>query len=113
MQPPSLPLTAIGRYQVRAKLGSGAFGTVYHGYDPQLDRAVALKLLHPEALASPQTAERFQREARAAADTPPGARRPARGHLPEGHSQEAGGPICRRRRDGCGIAGEARRPGAA
>jgi formylglycine-generating enzyme required for sulfatase activity len=57
----------IGRYQVRAKLGSGAFGTVYRAYDPQLDRDVALKILHPEALDSPKAVERFQREARAAA----------------------------------------------
>jgi formylglycine-generating enzyme required for sulfatase activity len=57
----------IGRYQVRAKLGSGAFGTVYRSYDPQLDREVALKVLHPDALTSPQAVERFQREARAAA----------------------------------------------
>src|SRR5206468_2108278 len=40
---------------------------VYRAYDPQLDREVALKVLRPEALASPQAVERFQREARAAA----------------------------------------------
>jgi TPR repeat protein/serine/threonine protein kinase len=57
----------IGRYQVRAKLGAGAFGTVYRAYDPQLDREVALKVLKPEALDTPQAVERFQREARAAA----------------------------------------------
>jgi formylglycine-generating enzyme required for sulfatase activity len=57
----------IGRYQVRAKLGSGAFGTVYRAYDPQLDRDIALKILHPNALDSPKAVERFQREARTAA----------------------------------------------
>jgi len=61
------PLAVIGRYQVREKLGSGAFGTVYRAYDPQLEREIALKVLRPEALASPQAVERFQREARAAA----------------------------------------------
>ena len=60
-------LTTVGRYQKRGILGSGAFGTVYRAYDPQLDREVALKLLKPEALSSPQAVERFQREARAAA----------------------------------------------
>ena len=61
------PPQVIGRYQVREKLGSGAFGTVYRAYDPQLDREVAVKVLRPEALASPQAVERFKREARAAA----------------------------------------------
>src|SRR3954447_20110767 len=61
------PPLVVGRYQVREKLGSGAFGTVYRAYDPQLDREVALKVLRPEALASPQAVERFKREARAAA----------------------------------------------
>jgi serine/threonine protein kinase len=61
------PPAVIGRYQVWEKLGSGAFGTVYRAYDPQLEREVALKVLRPEALSSPQAVERFQREARAAA----------------------------------------------
>ena len=61
-----LPKT-VGRYQIRAKLGAGAFGTVYRAYDPQLDREVALKLLNPDTLSSQQAVERFQREARAAA----------------------------------------------
>jgi TPR repeat protein/tRNA A-37 threonylcarbamoyl transferase component Bud32 len=60
-------VTRIGRYEVRAKLGSGAFGTVYRAYDPQLQREIALKVLRPEALASPRAVERFRREARAAA----------------------------------------------
>jgi len=61
------PAVLIGRYQVCEKLGSGAFGTVYRAYDPQLDREVALKVLRPEALTSKQAVERFQREARTAA----------------------------------------------
>jgi len=61
------PQAVIGRYQVREKLGSGAFGSVYRAYDPQLDREIALKILRPEALSSPLAVERFRREARAAA----------------------------------------------
>src|SRR5205823_14764770 len=63
----SAPTPVVGRYEVREMLGAGAFGTVYRAYDPQLDREVALKVLRPEALDSPQAVQRFRREARAAA----------------------------------------------
>lgn len=36
---------AFGRYQVLARVGQGAMGTVFAAYDPQLDRRIALKLL--------------------------------------------------------------------
>jgi serine/threonine protein kinase len=58
---------AIGRYQVRRRLGSGAFGAVYHAYDPQLDRDVALKVPHPGLLTNARAIDRFLREARSAA----------------------------------------------
>lgn len=56
----------IGRYEVRAVLGEGAFGRVYHAFDPQLHRDVAIKVPHAGAL-TPDLRERFLREARAAA----------------------------------------------
>src|SRR5262249_53049239 len=59
--------TCIGRYEVRAKLGAGAFGTVYRAFDPNLEREVALKVLRTETLDSPEEVERFRREARAVA----------------------------------------------
>lgn len=34
----------IGKYKIRGILGQGAFGKVYRGYDPQLDREVAIKV---------------------------------------------------------------------
>lgn len=64
--PHALP-RQIGRFQVRAWLGTGAFGTVYRAYDPQLDREVALKVPLPGTLDDPARRERFLREARAAA----------------------------------------------
>ncbi len=42
---PVLP-QAFGRYQVRRVLGTGGFGAVYLCHDTQLDRPVAVKVLH-------------------------------------------------------------------
>ena len=58
--------TQIGRYRVDARLGEGGMGTVYAAHDPQLDRKVAVKLVHPE-LAERGGVERLLREGRALA----------------------------------------------
>src|SRR5262249_3921149 len=63
---PELP-SVIGRFQVRARIGIGGFGTVYRAFDPQLDREVALKIPRPGTLDHPEQVERFLREAKAAA----------------------------------------------
>ncbi len=57
----------IGRYEIRAELGSGGFGIVYQAWDPRVERTVALKVPRPESLASPELQRRFEQEARAAA----------------------------------------------
>jgi eukaryotic-like serine/threonine-protein kinase len=58
--------TSIGRYLVLNLLGQGGMGSVYAAYDPDLDRRVALKLLHT-ARASLDDRKRLVREARALA----------------------------------------------
>ncbi|MBC8068614.1 MAG: serine/threonine protein kinase, partial [Deltaproteobacteria bacterium] len=39
--------TCIVRYRVRERIGAGGMGEVYLAFDPELDRAVAIKLVHP------------------------------------------------------------------
>src|SRR5262249_34673961 len=58
--------TSIGRYMVVDLLGQGAVGQVVAAYDPELDRRVAVKLLHT-ARASESGRKRLVREARALA----------------------------------------------
>jgi serine/threonine protein kinase/tetratricopeptide (TPR) repeat protein len=57
---------SVGRYVILEHLGSGGMGAVYRAYDPELDRAVALKLLSTRA-GSPSLRERLIREAQALA----------------------------------------------
>lgn len=54
----------LGRFRVRAPIGSGAFGDVYRAFDPLLEREVALKLV---AMRSDEPRERMLNEARALA----------------------------------------------
>ncbi len=62
----SAPPALLGRYEVRALLGEGAFGRVYSAYDPQLARQVAIKLAKTEGMTDEYRAW-FLREARATA----------------------------------------------
>jgi serine/threonine protein kinase len=56
----------LGPYEIISPLGVGGMGEVYRAKDTRLDRVVAIKVLPDGITASPQTLERFQREARAA-----------------------------------------------
>lgn len=57
----------VGKFQVRRRIGRGGMGAVYEGYDPALDRRVAIKTLTTDAIADQESRGRFEREARAAA----------------------------------------------
>jgi serine/threonine protein kinase len=57
----------LGRFEVRGSLGSGTHATVYRGYDPDLDREVALKVPHAAAFDGARGRARFVTEARAMA----------------------------------------------
>jgi hypothetical protein len=54
-------------YRVLRLLGRGGMGAVYLAHEDGLDRDVAIKVLPPERASSPETRERFRREARTAA----------------------------------------------
>lgn len=61
-------LVEVDRFTILERLGMGAMGAVYRAYDPVLDRAVALKVLHPNVMAAAAEVEgRMRREAQALA----------------------------------------------
>jgi eukaryotic-like serine/threonine-protein kinase len=56
-----------GRYELEELCGIGGMSSVYRAYDRQLERRVALKILHERYVGDDEYVERFRREARAAA----------------------------------------------
>jgi hypothetical protein len=64
---PRLP-KHFGRYEILKIIGKGGMGTVYLAEDSQLKRQVALKVPHLGGVDDAEDRERFQREARAAAN---------------------------------------------
>jgi eukaryotic-like serine/threonine-protein kinase len=56
-----------GRYEIQKLLGSGGMSSVFLARDRQLERPVALKVLHEHFSHDPEYIERFRREARAIA----------------------------------------------
>jgi eukaryotic-like serine/threonine-protein kinase len=59
----------LGKFEVRRELGKGAMGVVYEGYDPMIERTVAIKTIRAENLQGEDAQEqlaRFRREAQAA-----------------------------------------------
>jgi hypothetical protein len=66
---PSHPemLGRLGRYEIERVIGTGGMGIVLKGYDSELNRPVAIKLLSPHLARVGAARQRFAREARAAA----------------------------------------------
>lgn len=69
LSPSSHPemLGRIGRYDIESMLGAGGMGIVYRGFDTQLHRVVAIKVLSPTLAFHGSARQRFAREAQAAA----------------------------------------------
>ncbi len=60
--------TIISHYRIENLIGSGGMGTVYKAFDLNLERHVALKLMHPQIASVREFRERLKNEARAAAN---------------------------------------------
>jgi eukaryotic-like serine/threonine-protein kinase len=69
LEPPSHPETLgrLGRYEIERLIGNGGMGIVLKGFDTELHRPVAIKLLAPHLAHSGAARQRFAREGQAAA----------------------------------------------
>jgi serine/threonine-protein kinase len=65
-QPANASRDRIGRYEVLGELGRGGMGVVYRARDPELDRALAIKVVVP-VVKREQSRQRLLDEARALA----------------------------------------------
>jgi serine/threonine-protein kinase len=54
-----------GQFQIIQKIGTGGMGSVYKATQPQMNRMVAIKILHPKLVNRRDLTSRFRREARA------------------------------------------------
>ncbi len=51
----------LGKYEVKNEIARGSMGIVYIGYDPYIDRPVALKVAFSESLKDKESGERYRR----------------------------------------------------
>jgi serine/threonine protein kinase len=56
--------TRLGRYELRERLGKGGMAVVYKGWDTNLERTVAVKVLHEYLVEDEDFRTRFEREAK-------------------------------------------------
>ncbi|MCL2447724.1 MAG: serine/threonine protein kinase [Polyangiaceae bacterium] len=54
-----------GQFQILQKVGSGGMGAVYKALQPEMNRMVGVKILHPKLANRKDLVSRFRREARA------------------------------------------------
>jgi serine/threonine protein kinase len=57
----------LGPYLILCRIGKGGMGFVYQARHQLMNRVVALKVIHKQALANPEAVQRFQREIKLAA----------------------------------------------
>ncbi|MBC8098240.1 MAG: serine/threonine protein kinase, partial [Armatimonadetes bacterium] len=67
MSSSSLVGRKIGQYEVKALIGRGGMATVYLGYQTNIDRQVAIKVLPPHPGLDTEFTQRFELEARTVA----------------------------------------------
>lgn len=62
-------INKLGKYEIRRELGRGAMGVVFEGFDPFIERTVAIKTIQKSLIGkaeAQETLSRFRREAQAA-----------------------------------------------
>ena len=57
----------LGKYEILEEIGRGGFAAVFRARDVELERVIALKVLHPQLTTDPKFIQRFRQEARTAA----------------------------------------------
>ncbi len=66
-QPTWIGKTIGGRYRITELVGRGGMSSVYRAEDPNLQRTVAVKIIHPHLSENPEFVKRFEQEAAAVA----------------------------------------------